>query len=157
MPGYTLLFVIALALLGGRYYCRPSTSMTSTYSGYCNLMTQCDTLIQRYFLLVVLVAFPVFVMAQDHDHDHGAHHGHAHHRNELGMANALLHFPGEDELAYGMHFHLLRCIGTSRFGAGLCCERIFDVLKHNTFGVVGSYRPIDPLPFNLSPGLHLPG
>ncbi len=43
------------------------------------------------------------------------------------------------------------------FGIGLGYERIFDEHKHNTFGVVASYRPIDPLSLNLSPGVTYEG
>ena len=80
-----------------------------------------------------------------HEHHHGKH--------EIGLANSLVYFVKEKEVAYGLHFHYMQQIGHSKFGWGLAYERVFDEHKHNTFGVVGSFRPIEPLSFSLSPGL----
>lgn len=83
----------------------------------------------------------------DH-HDH-----HDHHKNEIGIANSPVYFVKENVIVYGLHFHYLRNISTSRFGLGLGYERIFDKHKHNTLGIVGSYRPVDGFSINISPGL----
>ncbi len=50
-------------------------------------------------------------------------------------------------------FIMYNNIGESKFGLGLGYERIFDEHKHNTAGIVGTYRPINRLSFNVSPGL----
>lgn len=88
-------------------------------------------------------------MEHDHDHDH--------HRYEFGMANSLVYLGADDEFSYGLHLHFVRNIGESRFGAGLGYERIFDEHKHNTLGLVGSFRATERLIFNLSPGIAFEG
>lgn len=91
--------------------------------------------------------------ANDPDvHDH-----HEHHRNEIGVANSPVYFINEKELAYGLHLHYIRSIANSQFGIGLGYERVFDAHGHNTFGVVASYRPMERLSFNLSPGVTVEG
>ena len=90
---------------------------------------------------------------REHDHDHDHDHDHPHHLYELGVANTLVYFAGENEFAYGLHFHLLRNIKHSRFGFGLMYERIFDEHGHNTIGVVGSYNPFRSLHINIAPGI----
>jgi hypothetical protein len=78
---------------------------------------------------------------------------HEHHKNEIGIANSPVYFIKEKVFAYGLHFHYVRNIPKSKFGLGVGYERIFDEHKHNTFGLVGTYRPIENLSFNVSPGL----
>lgn len=78
---------------------------------------------------------------------------HEHHKNEIGMANAPAYFIKEKIFAYGLHLHGVRNIKNTKFGFGLGYERIFDEHKHNTIGLVGSYRPIEKLCLNISPGL----
>ena len=74
-----------------------------------------------------------------HKHaDHGSH------KNEIG-------------LSYGIHLHYLHNLKESRFAVGLGFEKIFDEHKHNTFGLIGSYRPIDRLSVHVSPGLTYEG
>lgn len=85
------------------------------------------------------------------DHSHEGHHDH--HGNEIGIANALVYFVNEKETAYGIHIHYIYNLPHSRFGLGLGYERIFDEHKHNTFGIVGSFRPIEPLTISMSPGI----
>ena len=92
-------------------------------------------------------------MEEEHDHDHHHHN----HRNEFGMANSLVYLGADDEFSYGLHLHFVRNIGESRFGAGLGYERIFDEHKHNTIGLVGSFRATERLIFNLSPGIAFEG
>nr|WP_319273512.1 hypothetical protein [uncultured Draconibacterium sp.] len=99
------------------------------------------------------------VNAQEHhDHDDHEHHDHTHgHKTEIGVGNSLVYFFGEEELSYGLHFHVVRNIGHSNFGVGLAYERIFDEHTHNTIGIVGSYTPVDRLHFALTPGIAFEG
>ncbi|MDH3649916.1 MAG: hypothetical protein OEQ53_09540 [Saprospiraceae bacterium] len=104
----------------------------------------------QYAIIVMITAFAHNMMAQSDEHltDH-----HEHHRNELGLANAPVYFTNEKEFAFGLHVHYIHNIKGTKFGVGLGYERIFDEHKHNTIGIVGSYRPIEKLGINLSPGL----
>lgn len=80
-------------------------------------------------------------------------HHHEHHKNEIAIANSMVLFVQEKELAYGLHLHYIRNISHSKFGIGLAYERIFDEHGHNTIGFVGAFRPIEPLTLSISPGL----
>lgn len=104
-------------------------------------------LFSKFSLILLLAISPVRLVAQEQDS-----HAH-HHHTELGIANSMVLVGHEQEWAYGLHLHLIRSIGHSRFGAGLGYERIFDEHGHNTIGIVGSYSPINHLHLNLSPGL----
>ncbi len=84
----------------------------------------------------------------DHDTDH-----HEHHKNEIGIANAPVYFIKEKIITYGLHIHYVRNLMGSKFGVGLGYEKIFDEHRHQTFGLVGTYRPVDRLSVNISPGL----
>jgi hypothetical protein len=106
-------------------------------------------LINRLVVLLSLFTLPLIGQTNT---DH-VHTNHAHHQNEFGMANAPVYFLKEKVWAYGMHFHYVRNITHTKFGLGIGYERIFDEHKHNTFGLVGAYRPIEPLCINVSPGL----
>ncbi|WP_439182273.1 hypothetical protein [Carboxylicivirga taeanensis] len=99
-------------------------------------------------LLAVICLVPVKAQSENHDEHH--HHNHT---SELGVANSLVYFTSEKELAYGLHLHYIYMKPHSPFGIGLGYERIFDHHGHNTIGVVGAYRPTDRLSFNLSPGI----
>ncbi len=103
----------------------------------------------RYFLTLFFLLSIWQVKAQSDDHDQHHHH----HVSELGIANAPVYFVNEKELAYGLHLHYIRMKPHSQFGIGLGYERIFDDHGHNTFGIVGSYRPTDRVVINLSPGI----
>ena len=106
----------------------------------------------RGFLFFFSLFFTLLVVAQDDEHaDDHIHHDH--HKNEIGVANALVYFANEEVTAYGLHIHYIRSIKETKFGFGLGYERIFDDHKHTTWGVVGSYRPIEGLTFVVSPGL----
>ena len=112
-------------------------------------------MILRLLFCILLVSFAIQLDAQvDHEGtgDHHDHEGHHHHHNEIGIANAFVHFVNEDAFAYGLHLHYIHTIGETKFGLGAGFERIFDEHGHNTFGLIGSYRPIDPLTLILSPG-----
>lgn len=104
----------------------------------------------RYLITLLLTLSTLLAKAQADEHDEHHHH---HHTNELGIANAPVYFVNEKELAYGLHLHYIRMKPHSPFGIGLGYERIFDDHGHNTFGIVGSYRPADRLVINLSPGI----
>lgn len=103
----------------------------------------------RYFLTLFFLLSIWQVKAQSDDHDQHHHH----HVSELGIANAPVYFVNEKELAYGLHLHYIRMKPHSQFGIGLGYERIFDDHGHNTFGIVGAYRPTDRVVINLSPGI----
>ena len=90
----------------------------------------------------------VNAQSDEHNEDH-----HNHHRNEIGIANALVYFVKEEVFAYGLHIHYVYNLAETKFGIGLGFERIFDQHKHNTLGIVGSFRPIDKLSIILSPGI----
>lgn len=77
---------------------------------------------------------------------------HDHHANEIGIANAPSYFINEKEWGYSLHLHYIRGIAESKFGVGLGYERIFGEHKHNTFGLVAAYNPIDPVTILVSPG-----
>jgi len=105
----------------------------------------------RNTLLVILLLnlFTSNLDAQTDDHSNN----HDHHKYEIGAANSAVYFIKEKEFAYGLHLHLIRNILHSKFGFGLGYERVFDEHKHNTIGLVASYRPIDRLSLNVSPGV----
>ena len=100
--------------------------------------------------IVLLLIMSQNLRAQNND---TIEHHHLHHKNEIGIANALVYLVSEKEFAYGFHVHYVRNIKETKFGIGLGYERIFDEHKHNTIGIVGSYRPINGFGINLSPGI----
>ena len=106
-----------------------------------------------YSTLLTIILFTSLVSsAQNHDHDEGHQH-HEIHKNEIGMANSLVYQLKSEVFSYGIHLHYVRAIKQTRFGAGLAYERIFDEHGHNTFGVVGSYRPKEMWIIAVSPGI----
>ena len=110
---------------------------------------------QLKILLIIPIIFSInSLFAQNNTtdslHDHTEH---SHHKNELGVAISPVYFVKEDLFSYGIHLHYSRNITNTKFAFGLGYERIFDDHKHNTVGFVASYRPIDKLSFNLSPGI----
>ena len=107
----------------------------------------------KYRLWILLIALGQNVFGQDEDH---AEHDHGHH-HEIGIANAPVYFIKEKELSYGLHFHYLYTINHSKFGIGLGYEQIFDEHQHRIIGVIGSYRPVDKLSINVSPGVTFEG
>lgn len=108
---------------------------------------------RTYLVSLLMMTLIITANAQDiQTVDHPVHH-HEHHRNEIGIANSPVYFVKEDVFAYGLHLHYLHKLWASKFALGIGYERIFDQHKHNTFNLVGSYRPVDNLSFNLSPGI----
>ena len=104
-------------------------------------------------LTCLLTTFYLNIFAQTTEYADNHTDDHDHHKNEIGIANSPVYFVKEKVFAYGIHIHYVRNIPKSKFGLGLGYERIFDEHKHNTFGIVATYRPIDKLSFNVSPGL----
>jgi len=102
-------------------------------------------------LIITILFFGSNILAQTTNPSGEPIASHDHHKNEIGVANSPTYFLKEKVFAYGLHCHYVRNI--SKFGIGLGYERIFDEHKHNTFGLVGTYRPIEKLSFNVSPGL----
>ncbi|MBL4623661.1 MAG: hypothetical protein JKY42_00720 [Flavobacteriales bacterium] len=104
----------------------------------------------NYYFIFLLILGGNVLSAQSDEHDH---HDHDHHKNEIGIANSPVYFVKEKEFSYGLHIHYMQTISDSKFGLGVGVERIFDQHKHNTIGVIGSYRPTEKLSINLSPGI----
>jgi hypothetical protein len=107
------------------------------------------------FCIPLLILSSQIVAQEDHIEmsDDNGHESHHHHHNEIGIANALVYFVKEEAFSYGLHLHYIHTVGESKFGFGAGYERIFDEHGHNTFGLIASYRPVDPLTFILSPGI----
>ena len=103
----------------------------------------------RLWITVLLIGVSASLVAQD---EHSGHY-HPHHKNEIGLANSPVYFVKEEVFSYGLHVHYIRTIRESKFGIGAGFERIFDTHKHNTVGIVGSYRPADKLSLSVSPGI----
>ena len=104
----------------------------------------------KTFLLLFLLFFCRILFAQNHEHSE-SHHEHP--KNEIGLANHLVYLTHDKEFAYGLHIHYLRAFHGSKFGAGFGYEQIFADHSHLTLGVIGSYRPVEHLYFQLSPGI----
>ena len=105
--------------------------------------------------LILILLFPICLFAQD---EHGHNHNHIHHhKNEIGIAVSPVYFFRENETSSSLHLHYSHQLNESKFAVGLGYERIFDEHEHQTIGIVGSYRIIEPLSFNLSPGITFEG
>lgn len=107
----------------------------------------------KFFLTILTTIFTINIFAQTIEQSDNDSDNHKHDSNEIGIANSPVYFSKEKVLAYGLHMHYVKKISKSKFGIGIGYERIFDKHKHNTIGVVASYRPIEKLSFNVSPGL----
>ena len=103
----------------------------------------------KYFFYILLLFFWQNMFGQNNEQ---IEHLHKHH-NEIGVANGPIYFINEKEFSYGIHIHFIHSLDETKYGVGVGYERIFDKHKHNTITVVGSYRPIDKLSINLSPGI----
>ena len=104
-------------------------------------------------LTLVLTVLSLNLPAQKNENSEKDLDNHEHHKNEIGIANSSVYFLKEKVFAYGLHIHYVRNIPNSNFGLGIGYERVFDEHKHNTFGIVARYRPIEKLNLSLSPGL----
>lgn len=107
----------------------------------------------KIFFTTLTTFFALTIFGQTKNAEIKLADNHEHHKNEIGIANSPVYFTKEKVFAYGLHFHYVRNITKTTFGLGIGYERIFDEHKHNTFGLVGTYRPIEGLSFNVSPGL----
>lgn len=105
-----------------------------------------------YFFIVSFLLFITVVGSSEEVHSHDREHF-----AEIGVANSIVYFFDEKELAYGFHLHVVKNISHSKFGFGLGYERIFDEHKHNTISFVASYSPIERLYLSLSPGIAFEG
>lgn len=107
----------------------------------------------RLLTTFTILSFTIntFSQVEKHSDEKGEHH--VHHKNEIGIANSPVYFVKEKVFSYSLHIHYIRYISDSKFGIGLSYERIFDEHKHSTYGIVGTYSPIERLSFNISPGL----
>ncbi|MBL7927335.1 MAG: hypothetical protein JNK61_10550 [Bacteroidia bacterium] len=106
-----------------------------------------------FLIIALLFCFSVNAQNQLTDTNYLEHKHHDHHKNEIGVANAPVYFIKEKVLTYGLHVHYIRKIDHTPFGIGAGYERIFDKHGHHTFGIVGSYMPIDKLSFIVAPGI----
>jgi len=79
------------------------------------------------------------------DHEHG--------KNEIAIAISAPYFVNEQKVSYSLHVHYIYNIPKTKFGIGAAYEAILLDPKHNTFGLVASYRPIEELSIILSPGV----
>ncbi len=107
----------------------------------------------KLLLVIPATFFTVMLSAQHDTHEKHNKFNEEHHRNEVGIAFSPVYFVKEKELSTGIHAHYLYYIPETKFGIGAGYERIFDEHKHNTFGIVASYQPIDHLSLNVSPGI----
>jgi hypothetical protein len=107
----------------------------------------------KTLLTILIICFSLTIYGQSKNLNKEVTENHEHHKNEIGIANSPVYFIKEKVFAYGLHFHYVRNIPKTKFGLGFGYERIFDEHKHNTFGLVGTYRPIENVSFNISPGL----
>ncbi len=103
--------------------------------------------------------FPVFSLimiesySQSSEHLHTSTCGEDYHHYELGVPNSAVYFLNEKYFSYGLHLHVVKNIKYSKYGYALGYERIIDEHCHNSFGIVGVYRPIHEWRINLSPGI----
>jgi hypothetical protein len=102
---------------------------------------------KQFILILFLVSTSILKAQEEHDHSHNHIH---HHKNEIGVAISPVYFFGENEISSSLHLHYSHQLNDSKFAVGLGYERIFDENKHQTIGIVGSYRIIEPLSINLS-------
>lgn len=117
--------------------------LLSTQLSYIKLHQMKSSII---FLCLGLISLKAYTQKESHD-------GHSHHKNEIGIANSPVYYVKEKEFSYGLHIHYVRNISETKFGIGIGYERIFDDHEHTTFGIVGSYRPIEGLSINCAPGI----
>ncbi len=115
-----------------------------------------STKVVSLFSFLILFLFQTTNAQDAHQHDHLHENGHEH-KHEIGIANAPIYFVKEKAFSYGLHLHYIYNFPGSKFGMGLGFERIFDHHQHNTFGLVASYRPLEPLTVQLSPGITFEG
>ena len=115
--------------------------------------------------LVILLIFSTSVLfaqasqAETITHNHSNEHENDHHddKHEIGVSLAPVYFLKEKELSMAVHMHYTYNIPETKFGLGLAYEHIFDEHRHNFLGVEGSFRPVHPLSFSVTPGITYEG
>jgi len=116
--------------------------------------------IKTVTFILILISFQIS-NAQDHLESHSlenSDHDHEHdHLHEFGVSVSPVYFIKEKDLSAAVHLHYTYNIPETRFGLGLAYEHIFDEHRHNFFGVEGSFRPVHPLSFSLTPGITYEG
>ncbi len=106
----------------------------------------------KIIILLSFISSACGVLARE-TKQNGDHDGHEHFRNEIGASVEPVYFLKEKAAYFGIHVHYTYNIPKTKFGFGLGYERIFDPHQHNTVGIECSYKPLDHLTLNLSPGL----
>ena len=101
--------------------------------------------------LLGLVPMGTHCQLTDEHHDHDEH-DHLH-TNEIGISLAAVAFNNDEPMAFGLHAHYIRQIGSSRFGVGLGVEYIFNDVKHQTYSAVFQYSPTHHLHLIAAPGV----
>jgi hypothetical protein len=107
----------------------------------------------KQIITIAIIFISVYAHAQDHSSSTNHNHQLDHSNNEIGIANSIVYFVNAKETAYGLHLHYIHYFHQTKFGAGLGYERVFDEHKHNTFGVIGTYSPVNSLTLSFSPGI----
>ncbi len=93
------------------------------------------------------------IFAQSPDDTHNNEDNHRHSNNEISIATSAPYFVNEKKISYSLHAHYIYYIPNTQFGIGAAYEAILLEPKHNTFGFVTSYRPMERLSLALSPGI----
>jgi hypothetical protein len=100
-----------------------------------------------FVVAITLLFIGKSVAQSSHKHAHGEH-------IELGVAIGAVYLMSENELAPGIHLHLLKPLHSlKRLNVGVGFETIIDDHKHFTVGVVGKYAVFNGLMVLLSPGI----
>jgi len=129
------------------------------------LIAQKSKIMQKEYWIIKILALAILLInfqnlnAQDYsenqvheDVDHEHEYGH-----EVGVSVSPVYFVKAKDLSAALHLHYTYNFPETKFGVGLAYEHIFDEHKHNFFGVEGSFRPIHPLTFSISPGITYEG
>jgi hypothetical protein len=102
--------------------------------------------------LTTIIALNIFAQTSDTLTNNDKH-KHEHHKNEIGIAISPPYFIKENTVSFSLHTHYIYNIPKTKLGIGVGYEKILLKPKHNTFGLVTSYRPTERLSFTLSPGI----
>ncbi len=98
-----------------------------------------------------ITSFSIFAQSTEDTLKNGENHSHS--KNEIAIAISAPYFVNEKKVSYSLHMHYIYNIPKTKFGIGVAYEAIILEPKHNTFGVVTSYRPFEYLSLALSPGI----
>ncbi len=106
--------------------------------------------------LIIIFLIPIIsfnILAQSSNDTLKNTHRHEKSRNEIAIATSVPYFVNEDKVSYSIHVHYIYNIPHTKFGIGLAYEAILLDPKHNTFGIVTSYKPTEHLNLAFSPGI----